>query len=132
LLGINDFKPQPRQLFALIPLLLLLLTLYRINNIPPIIYDSIKNENTYETPIQTEEIKVEASKPVIISKPIEIAERQMQDLLAEDQKVVAKIPVAQNEIKSHENLSIQTLKPIHFMMAAGIILLRLNPRTILQ
>lgn len=79
LLGINDFQPQKKQLFALLPLLLLLQTLYRMNNIP-IIYDSVKTENNiYETPIQQEEvIKVEVPVTVTHRKSIEVAERQLQ------------------------------------------------------
>lgn len=136
LLGINDFQPQKKQLFALIPLLLLLLTLYRMDNIP-IVYDSVKNENnTYETPMQSEEI-VEASVPVTVthSKSIEVAERQLQ---TEDQKLATNIPVVQNEVKKEiktNNFISQinkALESLPFIMIASLISLGLNLQVALQ
>lgn len=130
LLGINDFQPQKKQLFAVIPLLLLLLTLYRMNNIPPVIYDKIENNNTYETPIQQEEIiKVEVPVTVTQSKPIKIVEQQLQ---SRNQKLI-NIPTVQNEVKSsQESLLKQTTKSLPFVVVGGLILLITNPQAIFQ
>lgn len=129
-LGINDFQPQKKQLFSVIPLLLLLLTLYRMNNIPPLIYDKIENENTYETPIQQEEIvKVEVPVTVTQSKPIEMVEQQLQ---SKDQKII-NIPTVQNEVKSsQESLLKQTTKSLPFVVVGGLILSITNPQAIFQ
>lgn len=131
-LGINDFQPQKKQWFALLPLLLLLLTLYRMDNIPPVIYDKVENDNTYETPIQQEEIiKAEVSVTATHSKPIEMVERQLQ---VKDQKVI--IPTIQNEIKSSQietgSLLKQTTKSLPFVVVGGLILSIINPQTVYQ
>ncbi len=135
-LGINDFQPQKKQLFALLPLLALLLTLYRMDNIL-IVHDSVKNENnTYETPTQQEKvIKLEVPVAVTQSKSIEVAERQLQD---KDQKFITNIPVIQNEIKkevkandfiSHIN---QASESLPFVVVTSLILSGLNPQTVYQ
>lgn len=128
LLGINDFQPQKKQLFALIPLLLLLLTLYRMDNIS-IVYDSVKTENnTYETLIQHEEV-IEVPVTATHSKSIEVVERQLQ---TKDQKLI-NIPVVQNEVKSsQESLLKQTTKSLLFVVVGGLILSITNPQTVYQ
>lgn len=136
LLGINDFKPQKKQLFALIPLLLLLLTLYRMDNML-IVHDSVKNENnTYETPTQQEEvIKLEVPVTVTQSKSIEVAERQLQ---TKNQKLITNIPIVQNEIKkevkvndfiSHIN---QASESLPFVVVTSLILSGLSPQAVYQ
>jgi len=113
LLGINDFKLQMKQIFALIPLLLILLTINRMDTYKPIVKADIRDvpKQIIQTEIAAEKVievaKVEQKKIQIIRKEI------LKTPTTVDKPIITEEKVKLKDEKIH---SFKFINPIHVII----------------
>jgi len=114
LLGINDFKLQKKQLFALIPLLLILLTLYRLDIPTPVADVSTKD-------VQEETIK---SDPIVVAEEEIISQEVEQDVepvIQPRTKEIKEVKPILETIQSKEEIDFKTINPL-MVIGMGFLL----------
>lgn len=109
LLGINDFKLQKRQLFALLPLIAILLTLYRLD-IPTPIAD-VSTKDVQEETIKSDPIVVakEETKEEIISQEVKL---NAEPVIQPRTKEIREVKPILETIQTKEEIDFKTINPL--------------------